>query len=89
MQFLVPALWQWRYSEQDPGNKGWTQSLPYWTSYTTGGFPSVSSTRYYATLVTVTEQYKTMPIWEVDVFSKGGLILYINGQEVNRVNLPA
>lgn len=89
MVYLVPSVTQWRYTATDPGNKGWTQSLPYWTSYTTGQFPTASSTRYYANTVTVTESFKSKAVWEAFVYSAGGFILYINGEEVDRVNLPS
>ena len=85
---MIPAISQWRYTVSDPGNAGWTYYLPSWPMTSTGAFPVYSSTRYFAQSVTIDYRFKTMPILEIDVFTREGFILYINGEEVNRYNLP-
>lgn len=86
---MIPAISQWRYTTSDPGNQGWIHTLPNWPSYTTGAFPIYSSTRYFAQSITIDYRFKTLPILEIDVYTREGFILYINGEEVNRYNLPA
>ena len=90
MRFLVSEQSNWRYSNADPGNPGWTTSIPSgWGQYAPGNFPQSTSTRYYANLLTLTSVYQGMPILEVDVFTHEGFILYLNGVEYNRFNLPS
>lgn len=90
MRFLVSEQSNWRYSNTDPGNPGWTTSIPSgWGQYAPGNFPQSTSTRYYANLLTLTSVYQGMPLLEVDVFTHEGFILYLNGVEYNRFNLPS
>ena len=88
MRYLIPAASLWRYTSVDPQNPSWTQSLPAWSSYNTGSFPTVSGTRYFVQSVTITTAFQSQPILEVDVYTHEGFILYVNGVEVNRFNLP-
>ena len=52
------------------------------------GHPAVSSTRYFVQSVTISTAFQSQPILEVDVYTHEGFILYVNGVEVNRFNLP-
>ena len=88
VRYMIPADSLWRYTIVDPLNPGWSQSLPAWSSYYTGSFPAVSSTRYFVQSVTISTAFQSQPILEVDVYTHEGFILYVNGVEVNRFNLP-
>ena len=80
----------WRYSASDPGNPGWISSIPSsWSQYAPGSFPAATGTRYYALQTTITSVFAQQPVLEVDVFTREGFILYLNGAEYNRFNLPA
>ena len=55
-------------------------------------FPAIESsvmTRYYRSAITIPTAFEGISAFEVGVFTKYGFILYANGQEVARVNLPA
>lgn len=67
----------------------WTMYSPAWPEYYPGNFPSTTSTRYYTRDVTLTNEYTSKPVLEIAVYTHQGFILYVNGDEVNRFNLPS
>ena len=89
VRYLISETTSWRYSASDPGNPGWINSIPSsWAQYTPGSFPPATGTRYYALQTTVTSSFQSQPVLEVDIFTHEGFILYLNGVEYNRFNLP-
>ena len=67
----------------------WTIYSQAWPEYYPGNFPSTTTTRYYIRDVTLTNEYTSKPILEIAVYTHQGFILHVNGDEVNRFNLPS
>ena len=74
----------WKYADMS-----WTIYSQAWPEYYPGNFPSTTTTRYYIRDVTLTNEYTSKPILEIAVYTHQGFILHVNGDEVNRFNLPS
>ena len=81
----------WSWSNEVQNTPDWRYSVkPTWQTYARGYFPNVSTnTRYYALSVTVPPMWDGYPLFEFGVYSREGVIAYVNGEEVIRKNLPA
>lgn len=83
----------WKYS--DTTTSGWSENSfndSTWTTVVPGAFPAIASSatvRYYRTSVTVPTSLEGTPAFEIGIKTKYGLVLYADGQEVYRFNLPA
>ena len=83
----------WKYS--DTTTSGWSDNSfddSAWTAVVPGAFPAIASSatvRYYRTSVTVPTSLEGTPAFEIGIKTKYGFILYADGQEVYRFNLPA
>ena len=84
---------QWKYtSEPQSGNSWRSQSYDdsAWSTYTAGHFPRYNQiTRYYRYSGVFPAEIKEFPIAEVGIYSKEGVIVYINGIEVYRNNIDS
>ena len=79
----------WKYSNTAPADMSWTIYSQAWPEYYPGNFPSTTTTRYYIRDVTLKNEYTSKPILEIAVYTHQGFILHVNGDEVNRFNLPS
>jgi hypothetical protein len=88
--YMISKDAAWSYSNQAQSTIDWRYSVnPTWSSYNPGLFPTVdANTRYYATSVTVPPSEQSYPSFEFGVYSREGVVVYINGEEVIRKNLP-
>ena len=89
--YVISTEDSWRYSNSPQSTVDWYHSVnPTWTSYVPGSFPTVSTnTRYYALSVTVPPMWEGYYSFELGIYSREGVVAYINGEEVIRKNLPA
>ncbi|KAK8802061.1 hypothetical protein WA158_006456 [Blastocystis sp. Blastoise] len=90
--YSLPKSSQWKYSTAVQSDSSWTQStydVTSWSSYSSGSFPAPQSaiTRYYRTTITLPD-LSNFATFELGINAKEGMIVYINGQELNRKNLP-
>lgn len=88
--YTISPTDSWRYTNTAQSTADWYHSVnPSWVAYAPGSFPQVSSnTRYYALSVTVPPMWDGYYSFELGVFSREGVVVYINGEEVMRKNLP-
>lgn len=94
--YLVSPAATWKYTTTAQSGTSWAQSSfsdASWSSYAAGSFPEVSSvTRYYRT--TSSFPLGLSPSKFAGYLLAGytvneGIIMYVNGKEVYRYNLPA
>ncbi|KAK8803198.1 hypothetical protein WA158_000892 [Blastocystis sp. Blastoise] len=90
--YLISKSSKWKYSTISQNNISWIFNSDIsnsWSSYSQGSFPSIinDSTRYYLTTITIPD-LSNFAAFELGVYSKEGIIVYINGQELLRRNLP-
>ena len=83
----------WKLLDGSAPASGWT-TLGFndnsWTTATSEYLPAVTgTTQYYRLKFTYTGSLTEMAALEVSAKTYAGMILYLNGQEVRRVNLPA
>ena len=84
---------QWKYTSDPQSGNSW-RSQSYddsaWSTYTAGHFPRYNQiTRYYRYSGVFPAEIKEFPIAEVGIYSKEGVIVYINGIEVYRNNIDS
>lgn len=89
--YVISVLDGWRYSTEAQSTYNWRYNLnPTWQTYVPGTFPNVASnTRYYALSITVPPMTSGYSTFELGLYSREGVVGYINGEEVVRKNLPA
>ncbi|KAK8797193.1 hypothetical protein WA158_004403 [Blastocystis sp. Blastoise] len=89
--FTIKSTDSWKYSTTSQSDNQWTASGysdSTWTSYAPGSFPAVASiTRYFRATATVPTDKTSFAVIDAGVFTKDGVAIYINGQEVYRRNL--
>ena len=82
----------WRYSDSAEGE--WYSAAfgdSSWTVAAPGSFaavPTTTITRYYRASIELPEDLTGLPAYEIGVYTKYGFIVYVNGVEVSRGNLP-
>ena len=88
--YTISTTDSWSYSAAAQSTIDWRYSInPTWEVKAPSVFPTVTSnTRYYARSITVPPMFDGYPSFEVGVYSREGVVLYINGEEVARKNLP-
>lgn len=88
--YTIAVTDSWSYSQNPQSTIDWRYSVnPTWQSGVAGTYPNVNAnTRYFSRSVTVPPMWEGYPSFEVGVFSREGVVLYINGEEVARKNLP-
>ena len=89
--YTVDSQSMWAFSQDDQTNPNWRYSVvPNWQKYKAGEFPGANrQTRYYAISVTVPPLSQGYPLFELGVYSREGVIMYVNGVEVARKHMPA
>lgn len=89
--YTVDAQSMWSFSQDGQTNPNWRYSvMPSWQKYKAGEFPGVNrAVRYYAISITVPPLSQGYPLFEFGVYSCEGVVMYVNGVEVARKNLPA
>lgn len=91
--FILAAGATWRYS--NTYSEGWMNpdfTVNSWLGASQGSFSSVSSsliTRYYRFALPITMDLTGYSSFELAVKSTYGIIMYVNGEEIYRNNLPA
>ncbi|KAK8791013.1 hypothetical protein WA158_005644 [Blastocystis sp. Blastoise] len=90
--FTIKSTDSWKYSAVAQSGNQWTAAGfadSTWTSYAPGAFPEVSSiTRYFRATASVPSNKNSFAIVDCGAFTKDGVAIYINGQEVYRRNIP-
>ena len=84
--FTIEAPPEWQYSATAQTSSSWTTGELDWTSYT-GNFPApTTTTRYFrrSLQMTGTDNFGI----RVTLTVNGGAVVYVNGQELTRWNLP-
>ena len=82
----------WKYSNTASGE--WfapSADDSTWSSASPASFSQIESTvmtRYYRATVTIPTTFEGISAYEVGAYTKYGYIIYVNGQEVLRANLP-
>ena len=89
--YMIKTSDSWRYSSQEQSTPDWRYNVnPTWQLLAPGNFPAISTTtRYYSLSITVPPLTGGYPLFEFAVYSREGVIVYVNGEEVIRKNLPA
>ncbi len=89
--YMIKTSEAWRYSSQAQSTPDWRYNVnPTWQLLNPGSFPAISTTtRYYSLSITVPPLSSGYPLFEFAVYSREGVIAYVNGEEVIRKNLPA
>ncbi|KAK8797562.1 hypothetical protein WA158_005908 [Blastocystis sp. Blastoise] len=89
---IVPEVSFWKYSAVPQGDNSWTTSSvsTTWQSYVNGNFPASSSMTRYFTMDAYfpSNLPESIAIYEIGVKSGEGIIIYVNGVETYRFNLP-
>ncbi|KAK8811387.1 hypothetical protein WA158_003121 [Blastocystis sp. Blastoise] len=89
--FLVNDSTTWKYSVESQLDASWTQPTfvdTLWTPLSSGSFPNPSSiTRYYRTSITIPTDLTSYAIYELGVFTKEGVIIYVNGENIYSYNV--
>ena len=84
--FTIEAPPEWQYSATAQTSSSWTTGELDWTSYT-GNFPApTTTTRYFRRSIQMigTDNFGI----RVTLNINGGAVMYVNGQELTRWNLP-
>ena len=78
--YTVDSQSMWAFSQDDQTNPNWRYSVvPNWQKYKAGEFPGANrQTRYYAISVTVPPLSQGYPLFEFGVYSREGVIMYVN-----------
>ena len=89
--YMIKTSEAWRYSSQAQSTPDWRYNVnPTWQLLNPGSFPAISTTtRYYSLSITVPPLSSGYPLFEFTVYSREGVIAYVNGEEVIRKNLTA
>ena len=91
--FTVSSTDSWKYTTAAQSTSAWasqTFSDNSWTTYAPGHFPAINSiTRYFRYTTNLPASRAVFAIADLGVYSSEGFVLYINGNEVLRRNLPA
>ncbi|KAK8800690.1 hypothetical protein WA158_000015 [Blastocystis sp. Blastoise] len=90
--FSVKSTDSWKYINTAQTGNQWTQasfSDAAWIAYSPSKFPVVSTvTRYFRTQVDLPSNKNSFAIGEIGAFTKDGVVIYVNGQEIYRRNVP-
>ncbi|KAK8801131.1 hypothetical protein WA158_001901 [Blastocystis sp. Blastoise] len=90
--YSISSTSAWKYSNQAQSGNSWTQANfadTTWTSYAPGTFPApTSTTRYFRASGNLPSPITDLAGFEVGAYAKEGVVIYVNGQEVYRRNLP-
>ncbi|KAK8806949.1 hypothetical protein WA158_003708 [Blastocystis sp. Blastoise] len=88
---FITADSKWSYTDLDQSGNDWISPSfddSKWSTGKKGDFPDLTGvTRYYRTAFKPEIDYQLFSIVEFGIFTKNGLILYINGNEVYRSNM--
>ncbi|KAK8800569.1 hypothetical protein WA158_006887 [Blastocystis sp. Blastoise] len=89
---IHPSLQQWKYFNYGykPDSNWYTINYPdtNWNSYSQGNLPNpYGITQYYRGLFTI-ENIDLYASYNIQLYLYGGVIIYINGYEIYRYNLP-
>ena len=89
--YIISVLDGWKYSTEVQSTANWRHYVnPTWQQYIPGAFPNVNTnTRYYALSITVPPMTSGYSTFELGLYTREGIVAYINGEEVIRKNLPA
>ncbi|KAK8803786.1 hypothetical protein WA158_001480 [Blastocystis sp. Blastoise] len=89
--YTVALSSSWKYYNKNLDGINWKDSTyddTEWISYTAGHFPPVSTmTRYYRYTGILPSNLDEFVIYELGMYNKEGIIVYINGQEIYRQNI--
>ena len=90
---IIPTSSFWKYSNIPQANESWATNSALttsWPSYFVGTFPAVSTlTRYYKIESPLPADFMAnAAMIEVDIKTTDGVLIYVNGVEKYRFNLP-
>ncbi|KAK8791871.1 hypothetical protein WA158_005248 [Blastocystis sp. Blastoise] len=90
-RLIAPGGTQWKYV-YGSAPSGWntvTFSDNTWQTALPGSFPApTGTTQYYRATFTITSLDATLAGIEFGASSYGGIVMYLNGKEIHRVNMP-
>ncbi|KAK8792931.1 hypothetical protein WA158_005095 [Blastocystis sp. Blastoise] len=90
--FSIISTDSWKYTSEPQVNSQWTSTSfidTSWNSYSPGNFPTVTTiTRYFRKTISMPQDKSIWALYEVGIWAQEGIILYINGNELYRRNLP-
>ena len=89
--YMVTPTDSWKYLYGNPGNNDWMKpsfSDAAWAEATAGNFPSLTNVaQYYRRTFSLTYVNDTTTV-EYRIRVNAGSIVYLNGKEIYRVNMP-
>ncbi|KAK8802096.1 hypothetical protein WA158_006491 [Blastocystis sp. Blastoise] len=79
----------WSYIDSEQSGDDWKLSSFDASSWASGSsFPSIATTRYYRYTITYPNDISQLSAIEVAIMQGSGYVIYIEGQEVTRQNMP-